>query len=429
MDVKITIFNGILREEDYVSQPDGCVDQDNPNHVYKLKKALYVLKQASRASYDLLSSFLLSQKFSKGTVDPTLFTQKEVNYILLVQIYIDNRQFTVARQLNMPYPRFMKVIAKEARKRTMTHITPMKESSLTADDNIITYVPDATLELEKSISKTEAEEQKEYKDAKTLFAAIETRFGGNEASKKPQKTLLKKLYKNFSATSTKSLDLFFNGLQKLVTQLAILGVFHLEKDLNLKFLRSLPSEWNTHVENRTKNQETTRRTVNVEDTSSKAMVAIDGAGFECSYMADDKASTNMAFMALSDLEESDEEDEVESPPEKERMNVEPSVNKVEVEIPKQNDKPARRPVKYDKMLGANTIRGKRWSLMEDMLHLENKLTTTKAVYNKALITLTQRVKKLEKKFKYKRRRAAIYLKEAEASLDHEDSPKQGRMIE
>ncbi|GKD21211.1 retrovirus-related pol polyprotein from transposon TNT 1-94 [Tanacetum coccineum] len=48
MDVKTTFLNGILREEVYVSQPDGLVDQDNPNHVYKLKNALYGLKQAPR---------------------------------------------------------------------------------------------------------------------------------------------------------------------------------------------------------------------------------------------------------------------------------------------------------------------------------------------------------------------------------------------
>ncbi|GKB84317.1 retrovirus-related pol polyprotein from transposon TNT 1-94, partial [Tanacetum coccineum] len=41
MDVKMAFLNDILREEVYVSQPDGFVDQDNPNHVYKLKKALY----------------------------------------------------------------------------------------------------------------------------------------------------------------------------------------------------------------------------------------------------------------------------------------------------------------------------------------------------------------------------------------------------
>nr|GEW92763.1 hypothetical protein [Tanacetum cinerariifolium] len=51
-------------------------------------------------------------------------------------------------------------------------------------------------------------------------------------------------------------------------------------------------------ENETRNQETTRRAVNVEDTSSKAMVAIDEASFDWSYMADFEAPTNMAFMAL-----------------------------------------------------------------------------------------------------------------------------------
>ncbi|GKA15070.1 retrovirus-related pol polyprotein from transposon TNT 1-94 [Tanacetum coccineum] len=60
------------------------VDQDNPNHVYKLKKALYGLKQGPRAWYDLLSKFLLSQEFSKGTVDPTLFIRRQGKDILLI---------------------------------------------------------------------------------------------------------------------------------------------------------------------------------------------------------------------------------------------------------------------------------------------------------------------------------------------------------
>ncbi|GJY54493.1 retrovirus-related pol polyprotein from transposon TNT 1-94 [Tanacetum coccineum] len=84
MDVKTTFLNGILCEEVYVSQPDMFVDQDNLNHVYKLKKALYRLKQAPRAWYDLLSKFLLSQEFSKGTVDPTLFIRRQGKDILLI---------------------------------------------------------------------------------------------------------------------------------------------------------------------------------------------------------------------------------------------------------------------------------------------------------------------------------------------------------
>ncbi|GKB00899.1 retrovirus-related pol polyprotein from transposon TNT 1-94 [Tanacetum coccineum] len=86
MDMKTAFLNGILQKEVYVSQPDGFVDPENPNHVYKLKKALYELKQAPRAWYDLLSSFLLSQKFSKGTVDPTLFIRREGTQILLMSM-------------------------------------------------------------------------------------------------------------------------------------------------------------------------------------------------------------------------------------------------------------------------------------------------------------------------------------------------------
>ncbi|GJW06535.1 ribonuclease H-like domain-containing protein [Tanacetum coccineum] len=288
----------------------------------------------------------------------------------------------------------------------------------------------------------------QYKDAKTLFAAIQTRFGGNDATKKTQKTLLKQSYENFNAPSTESLDSIFNRLQKIVSQLAILGENISQEDLNLKFLRSLPSEWNTHVvvwrnkpdletmsfddlynnfkiveqevkrtgtsssnsssqnmafvstpgstneantvnvqvstanssvstdstldstanlsdatvyaflanqpnsirarkyyqrtgkkitingsdtagydkskvecfnchkmghfarecrgprnqESRPRNQDNSRRTVNVKDTSSKAMVAIDGAGFDWSFMAEEEVTTNMALMAFSDSE-------------------------------------------------------------------------------------------------------------------------------
>ncbi|GJU69616.1 retrovirus-related pol polyprotein from transposon TNT 1-94 [Tanacetum coccineum] len=90
IDVKTAFLNNILCEEVYVSQPDGFINQDNLNHVYKLKKALYGLKQAPRAWYDLLLKFLLSQEFSKGTVDLTLFIRRQGKDILLVQIYVDD---------------------------------------------------------------------------------------------------------------------------------------------------------------------------------------------------------------------------------------------------------------------------------------------------------------------------------------------------
>ncbi|GJQ95565.1 putative reverse transcriptase domain-containing protein [Tanacetum coccineum] len=226
----------------------------------------------------------------------------------------------------------------------------------------------------------------QYPDAKTMFATIETRFGGNEATKKTQKTLLKQQYENFSASSTESLDSIFNRLQKIVSRLAILGVVISQEDLNSKILSSLPPEWNTHVvvwmnkpeietisiddlynnfkivkqkvkksvgaisvstassdvntgspqgstasfsdnavyafmvenpsgsnllqecraprnkEGQFRNQDNTKKQGNNEDTSSKAMLAIDGVGFDWSDMAEEQVHTNMVLMAFSNTE-------------------------------------------------------------------------------------------------------------------------------
>nr|GEY97463.1 hypothetical protein [Tanacetum cinerariifolium] len=185
---------------------------------------------------------------------------------------------------------------------------------------------------------------KNYKDAKTLFAAIETRFGGNEATKKSQKSLLKELYENFSVTGTEnkldlntmSLDDLYNNFR--IVEQEVRGTTSINtSSQNMAFVSSpspnstneVPADFGTgkkiiingsdttgydkskvecfnyhkmwhfarecrvprNQENITRNQETTRRTVNVEDTSSKVMVAIDGASFDWSYMADDEAPT------------------------------------------------------------------------------------------------------------------------------------------
>ncbi|GJT59403.1 hypothetical protein Tco_1002936 [Tanacetum coccineum] len=87
----------------------------------------------------------------------------------------------------------------------------------------------------------------EEKICKKNDVKARTRFGGNDATKKTHKALLKQQYENFNASSSESLDSIFNRLQKLVSRLAILGVVTPPEDLNVKFLRSLPSEWDTHM--------------------------------------------------------------------------------------------------------------------------------------------------------------------------------------
>ncbi|GJR04688.1 ribonuclease H-like domain-containing protein [Tanacetum coccineum] len=233
----------------------------------------------------------------------------------------------------------------------------------------------------------------QYKDAKTLFAAIQTRFGGNEATKKTQKTLLKQilpfawnthvmvwrnkldldimsfddLYKNFkiveqevkrtASSSLNSQNMAFVSSPRSTNEVNIdysvstantqdLEQIHEDdlEEMNLKWQLALLSMrtrrflqkigrnitingsdtarydkskvecFNCHKmghftrecrgprnqDSMNRNQDNSRRTINMEQTSSKAMVAIDGAGFDWSYMADDKVPTNMALMNFSD---------------------------------------------------------------------------------------------------------------------------------
>ena len=76
MDVKSTFLNGYVNEEVYMDQPPDFEDTSHPNHVFKLKKILYDLKQAPRAWYDRLSSFLLDKGYLRGKVNQTLFIKK-----------------------------------------------------------------------------------------------------------------------------------------------------------------------------------------------------------------------------------------------------------------------------------------------------------------------------------------------------------------
>nr|GFB66617.1 hypothetical protein [Tanacetum cinerariifolium] len=168
---------------------------------------------------------------------------------------------------------------------------------------------------------------------------IQARFGGNDATKKTQRTLLKQMYENFNAPSTESLDFIFNSTNKVETasiQVSVVStpvsiVSSPDNTINLSdatvyaFLENQPNgsqlvyedleqiheddleemdlKWECksprNQESMPRNQDNSRKTMIVEDTSSKAMVAIDEAGFDWSYMADDEVPTNMALMAFS----------------------------------------------------------------------------------------------------------------------------------
>jgi hypothetical protein len=98
MDVKSAFLNGPISELVYVEQPPGFEDSKFPNHVYKLHKVLYRLKQAPRAWYECLKDFLLRKGFEIGKADPTLFTRKVDKEIFVCQIYVDDIIFGSTNQ-------------------------------------------------------------------------------------------------------------------------------------------------------------------------------------------------------------------------------------------------------------------------------------------------------------------------------------------
>ena len=89
MDVKSAFLNGYLNEEVYVEQPKGFVDPSFPNHVYKLKKAMYGLKQALRAWYERLTQFLVDQGYRKEGTDKIMFVKDDNGRLMIAHIYVD----------------------------------------------------------------------------------------------------------------------------------------------------------------------------------------------------------------------------------------------------------------------------------------------------------------------------------------------------
>ena len=95
MDVKSAFLNGFIKEEVYVKQPPGFEDHKYSDHVFKLTKALYDLKQAPRVWYEHLSSFLLQNNFKRGKVDTTLFIKNTDTDIININLNNDHISVSV----------------------------------------------------------------------------------------------------------------------------------------------------------------------------------------------------------------------------------------------------------------------------------------------------------------------------------------------
>ena len=90
LDINNAFLQGTLTEDVYMNQPQGFIDKDKPYHVCKLYKAIYGLKQASRAWYHELHQYLLSSSFINSYTDTSLFVLKNNGTILYLLVYVDD---------------------------------------------------------------------------------------------------------------------------------------------------------------------------------------------------------------------------------------------------------------------------------------------------------------------------------------------------
>ena len=91
MDVVTAFLNGDLDEDIYMEQPEGCVDKSKPDHVCKLLKAIYGLKQAHRMWHRKIDDFLLVELgFKTSRSDPCLYIKREGDVIMIIALYVDD---------------------------------------------------------------------------------------------------------------------------------------------------------------------------------------------------------------------------------------------------------------------------------------------------------------------------------------------------
>ena len=98
LDVKNAFLHGTLSETVYCSQPTGFADPALPDHVCKLNKSLYRLKQAPRAWYSRFAAYLLTLGFTEAKLDTSLFIYRRGTETVYLLLYVDDIVLTASSQ-------------------------------------------------------------------------------------------------------------------------------------------------------------------------------------------------------------------------------------------------------------------------------------------------------------------------------------------
>nr|GEV74428.1 hypothetical protein [Tanacetum cinerariifolium] len=151
-----------------------------------------------------------------------------------------------------------------------------------------------------------------YKTAQELRAAILKTFGGNEATKKTKKNMLKHHYGNFKAEGSETLEQTFNRLQAIVSHLEFMDIEIEQDDLNQKFLTSLAQEWLMHTIVR--NEEVNTASTQVSPAGPNVATASISHDTACTYIASQSNGSQIKYEDINQIDEDDiEEMDIKAP--------------------------------------------------------------------------------------------------------------------
>ncbi|GJY76808.1 putative ribonuclease H-like domain-containing protein [Tanacetum coccineum] len=396
MDVKSAFLYGTIEEEVYVTQPPGFKDPDHPDKVYKVVKALYGLHQAPRAWYETLANYLLGNGFKRGKIDQTLFIKKQKGDILLVQVYVDDIIFgSTNKELCTRFEKLMKDKFQMSSMGELTFFLGLQVQQ--KEDGIFISQDKYIAEILKKFNYTDV------KSASTLVG-LEKPLVKDRDADDVDVHIYRSMIRSLMYLTASMPDIMFTVISWLsCKKQTVVATFTTEAEYvtaasccgqhNMVAFLSKPqgSEGFHQIVDFLKASHISVRTL---DNGEIELIAII-YGQEKSIMKHLSGESKLAMLRRWS-----------------RVPLYHGGSPVQARPERLSNLPNKPPLGEDKVTT-----------------LEDELSSTKAVYNKSLITLTKRVKKLENKLKLKRRSTIINSSEdKEASLDIEDPSKQARMI-
>nr|GEV84843.1 retrovirus-related Pol polyprotein from transposon TNT 1-94 [Tanacetum cinerariifolium] len=373
MDVKSAFLYGRTEEEVYMCQPPGFEDLEYTDKVYKVKKALYGVHQAPKARQDKYVDEIL-RKFKYEDVKPAR-TSMDKEKALLKDSDGDDVDVHLYRTLDNGEMELNATI--DGQVKTITEASVRRHLKL-ADANGISSLP-----------ITEIFEQ----------LALMRGFSGVETTLFPTMLVTEQVSHGEGPTSPV-------GTQHTPT-----------------IIESSPHLQNISITYRKNRTRTGRMGIRVPQSNVPSRVANEAIIKEV-YIGLGKATTTASSLAAEQGSGNISKTQTKATPSGPSSLRTSSEGGLGCHFTMGDSPVQARPERLSNLPSEPPLE------KEKITSLKNELTSTKAVYNKALITLTKRVKKLEKQLKHKRKRAVIDSSDdAEPSLDAEDSLKQGRMIE